>query len=100
MIESTPGSPPDPSTASQLAPRFRPALLVFVIFPLFGLVIALATVSSCPMISGQIPGRATVLAVDADPTEIADDILQFETKLGVHIPVGLIEGWATKTGMN
>ncbi|MHB8626435.1 MAG: TlpA family protein disulfide reductase [Aggregatilineales bacterium] len=156
MTESTSVSTPGASTAPQLAPRFRPVLVMFVIFPLFGLVVALATASSRPtntvlpvapdvsyipaqlvgtiapdftlktptgdtvtlsklrgqivflnfwatwctlcqeqmpafqqLISGQIPGRATVLAVDADPTESAHDILQFETKLGVHVPAAL-----------
>jgi peroxiredoxin len=141
------------STVPQPKPRFQPALLIFVIFPVFGLVIALATALSRPanvglpvapavdyiptrfvgmaapdftlktttgqtitlsklrgqivflnfwatwcdycvqnmsvfeqMVNGQIPGHATVLAVDSDPTETDADIAQFETGQGIHIP--------------
>lgn len=154
MAELT--SVPTPPTGTAPKQRVQPALLIFVIFPLFGLVIALATALSRPansglpvppaieyvptrlvgltapdftlkttsgqsvtlsqlrgqivflnfwatwctpcqqempafqqLISGKIPGHATVFAVDTDPTETNDDITNFEAGLGVHIPAAL-----------
>ncbi|MHB8629701.1 MAG: TlpA family protein disulfide reductase [Aggregatilineales bacterium] len=154
MTELT--SVPTPPTPSEPKQRIQPALLIFVIFPVFGLVIALATALSRPanaglpiapavdyiptrlvdtvapdftlkttsgltitlsqlrgqivflnfwatwcvpcqqempafqqLISGQIPGHATVLAVDTDPTETNDDIINFQAGLGVHVPAAL-----------
>jgi len=41
------------------------------------------------LIDGRIPANATVLAVDADPLESADDVNTFETSLKVKIPSAL-----------
>src|SRR5579859_3235449 len=154
VTELTSVSTPPPASPRKM--RVQPALLLFVAFPLFGLVIALATVLSrppnagapvapevdyvptrfvgmvapdftlkttagqpvslsklrgqivflnfwatwCPpcqqempafqqLLDGQIPGHATVLAVDTDPTETNDEITKFQASLGVHVPAAL-----------
>ncbi len=144
--------PPAPPT-----PRLNPALVIFAIFPVAGLIIALFTIASggsvqaaqptppaieftparfvgmtapdftlktpegktvtlsslrgqvvflnfwatwcvpCKeempafqtLLDGKIPGHATVLAVDADPMESAQDIQTFQAGLGVHVPSAL-----------